>query len=50
MNFILVSGHLPEKWRHFVFSKKFLCFRVRVSGNAFKNVSGQTPIRASILH
>jgi len=25
-----VSEHLPEKWRHFVFPKRFLCFRVRV--------------------
>jgi len=29
-----VSGHLPEKWRHFVFSKAFFCFRV--SENTFK--------------
>jgi len=37
----------------FVFPKTFLCFRVRfkvrVSGNTFKNVFGQTSIRASVL-
>jgi len=37
----IVSGHLPEKWRYFVFPKRFLCFRlwvrveVRVRGNTF---------------
>jgi len=51
-----VSRHLPEIWRHFVFPKRFLCFRVRirvrvkvrvevrvrVSRNTFKYVFGQT--------
>jgi len=50
-----VSGHLPEKLRHFVSSNTFLCFRVRlkvevrVSGNTFKNVFGQTSVRVSVL-
>jgi len=54
-------GHLPEKWRHFVFPKMFLCFRVSVKirakfrvrvlvyGNTLKFVFGQTSIRASVL-
>jgi len=50
-----VSGHLPEKWRHFALSNTFLCFRVkvkfrvRVSGDTIKYVFGQTSIRASVL-
>jgi len=48
---IRVSDHLPEKWRHFVFSKTFLCFRVRVrvGGNRFKYVFGKMFIRANAL-
>jgi len=57
----IVSGHLPEKWRHFVFPERFLCFgvrvrikvyrarievRVRVSGNTFKYVS----VKRSVVH
>jgi len=28
-NLLRVFGHLPEKLRHFVFPKRFLCFMVR---------------------
>jgi len=41
----MVSGHLPEKWRHLVFPKTFLSFSVAVTfGVCFRS-----SIRASVL-
>jgi len=41
----MVSGHLPEKWRLFVFPKTFCA-----SGLEFAKIRfGQTSIRASVL-
>jgi len=44
---VCVVGYreIPKNDVIFVFPKTFLCFRVRVSGNTFKNVFGQTSIR-----
>jgi len=60
--FVHNSSDLPKKWyldcyrkwRNFVFPKTFLCvrvirIRVRVIGNMFKYVFGETSIRASVL-
>jgi len=54
--FLQVSGHLPEKWRHFVFPKRW-CVKglglelVKIHLNTFlvKRPFGQVSIRASVL-
>jgi len=40
-----ISGYLPEKWRHFSFSKIFLCFRVRVIFRGRKRVRVEVKVR-----